>query len=50
MLAEHASDFRVGSRSCRSSFIRKAEGTFLASAIGLQTGGNMTFASVIAEA
>ena len=35
MLAENASDFRVGSRSCPSSIIRKADGTFLASAIGL---------------
>jgi hypothetical protein len=50
MLAQNASDFRVGSRSCLSSFIRKAGGIFLASAIGLQTGANMTFASAIAEA
>jgi len=42
MPAQNASDFRVGSRSCPSSFVRKADGTFLASAIGLQTGANMS--------
>ena len=48
--AQKASDFHVGSGSCLSSFIRKADGTFPASVIGSRTGANMMHPCVIAGA
>ena len=48
--AQKASDFHVGSGSCPSSFIRKADATFPASVIGSRTGANMMHPCVIAGA
>ena len=42
--------FVSGAVSCLSSFIRKAGNTFHASAIGLETGANMTPPCAVAEA